>query len=348
MKTSKIFFVGFILFMLCWVLYLFKPFLLTISIGILLAVATSGLHYKILKFTNHKRTISAILTTLILCLVFFAPFIYAVIALFKNAANLDATFINETINFIKNYDYSTLPSPFNKFEENIKEAIANLDFGGIVKQGASYLSTIGKSSAKFISDVGLIIIFYFFTTLYGKDFLLFVRRSTPIGTKQLNYMFSQTANTMSVVFYSTIFNAVLQGFLFSIIAGIYGHDAVLMGIVFAFSSLIPAIGGALVYVPTAIFQLANGNTSGAIIILLYCVILISVIADSFIKPLVIKFINSKLVTNPANINELLIFFSMLSGIATFGFWGVILGPAILTLFIAVLNLYSQLRDKDFI
>ena len=347
MKTSKMFFVGFILFMLCWVLYLFKPFLLTISIGILLAVATSGLHYKILKFTNHKRTISAILTTLILCLVFFAPFIYAVIALFKNAANLDATFINETINFVKNYDYSTLPSPFNKFEANIKEAIANLDFGGIIKQAASYLSTIGKSSAKFISDVGLITIFYFFTTLYGKDFLLFVRKSTPIGTKQLNYMFSQTANTMSVVFYSTIFNAVLQGFLFSIIAGIYGHDAVLMGIVFAFSSLIPAIGGALVYVPTAIFQLANGNTSGAIIILIYCVVLISIIADSFIKPLVIKFINSKLVTKPANINELLIFFSMLSGIATFGFWGVILGPAILTLFIAVLNLYSHLKEKDF-
>lgn len=333
--------------MLCWVLYLFKPFLLTISIGILLAVATSGLHYKILKFTNHKRTISAILTTLILCLVFFAPFIYAVIALFKNAANLDATFISETINFVKNYDYSTLPSPFNKFEANIKEAIANLDFGGIIKQAASYLSTIGKSSAKFISDVGLITIFYFFTTLYGKDFLLFVRKSTPIGTKQLNYMFSQTANTMSVVFYSTIFNAVLQGFLFSIIAGIYGHDAVLMGIVFAFSSLIPAIGGALVYVPTAIFQLANGNTSGAIIILIYCVVLISIIADSFIKPLVIKFINSKLVTKPANINELLIFFSMLSGIATFGFWGVILGPAILTLFIAVLNLYSHLKEKDF-
>ena len=347
MKTSKIFFACFIVFMLCWVLYLFKPFLLTISIGILLAVSTSDLHYQIRKLTNHKRTLSAILTTLVLCCIFFVPFIYAVIAIFKNAANLDATFINQTVNFVKNYDFSLLPSPLNKFEENIREFVANLDFGGIAKQGAMYLSTLGKSSAKFITDMGLIIIFYFFTNLYGKDFLLFVRKSTPIGTKQLNYMFSQTANTMSVVFYSTIFNAILQGFLFSIIAGIYGHDAVLMGIVFAFSSLIPAIGGALVYVPTAIFQLANGNTGGAIIILIYCVVLISIIADSFVKPLVIKFINSKLVTNSANINELLIFFSMLSGIATFGFWGVVLGPAILTLFIAVLKLYSHLKEKDF-
>jgi acid membrane antigen A len=62
---------------------------------------------------------------------------------------------------------------------------------------------------------------------------------------------------------------------------------------------------------------------------------------------VIKFINSRLVENPANINEMLIFFSMLSGISTFGFWGVILGPAILTLFIAVLNLYDYLKKIEF-
>ena len=94
-------------------------------------------------------------------------------------------------------------------------------------------------------------------------------------------------------------------------------------------------------------MLAGGSTSGAIVIMAYCVILISTLADSFVKPLVIKFINSRLVENPANINEMLIFFSMLSGISTFGFWGVILGPAILTLFIAVLNLYDYLKKIEF-
>ena len=152
---------------------------------------------------------------------------------------------------------------------------------------------------------------------------------------------------MSVVLYSTIFNAILQGLLFSIIAGIYGFNPMLMGVIFGFCSLIPAIGGALVYVPTALIVFIGGSTSGALIILIYCVVMISTIADSFIKPLVIKFINSRLVKNPAKINEILIFFSMLAGISTFGFWGVILGPAILTLFLSVLSLYDYLKSADF-
>lgn len=348
MKNSKIFFIWLIVFMLCCVIYLFKPFLLTMTIGILIAVATSNLHLKVLKFTNFKQTLSAFITTFILFVMFFAPFIYAIIMLTKNAMTFDIGYINTMIDFIKHFDYSNLPKPLQSFEKNIQEFFNEFDVVGFSKQIINYLSGIAKNSAKFIFDMFLIVIFYFFAHLYGKDILRFIKKSTPMGSKQINNIFNETANTMSVVFYSTIFNAVLQGFLFSIIAGIYGHDAILFGIIFAFSSLIPAIGGALVYVPTALYELTQTNLSGMITILIYCFIVISIIADSFIKPLVIKFINLKLVTRPTNINSLLIFFAMLSGISTFGFWGVILGPAILTLFIALLKLYSNLREKDFI
>lgn len=342
MKTSKIFLIGVCLFMLCCILYLFKPFLLTISIGILIAVSTSGLHSKILTKCKNRQILAASVTTLILCVVFFVPFIYAIIALAKNAANFDIGYFNHILEYIKSSNFE-LPSFLKDFEVTIKNFISNLDFAELAKKILAYASAIAKSSANFVIQMGLIVVFYFFANLYGKNFVSFVKKTTPIEEKQIDYMFSETANTMSVVFYSTIFNAILQGFLFSIIAGIYGYNAVLFGVIFAFCSLIPAVGGALVYVPLGIFELANGNTSSAIVIVLYSFIVISVIADSFVKPFVIKFINSKLVEHPASINELLIFFAMLSGIATFGFWGVILGPAILTLFVSVLNLYANLK-----
>ena len=119
-----------------------------------------------------------------------------------------------------------------------------------------------------------------------------------------------------------------------------------MGILYAFASLVPIVGGALIFVPISIYELANGNTLNAIIIFLYSIIMIATIADNFIKPLIIRFINSKLVSSPANINELLIFFAMLAGLSTFGFWGIILGPAIVTLFIASLNSY-RIMTKEF-
>ena len=345
-KTNKIFFIGATLLMFCCVIYLFSPFLMVIAIGVLMAVATSGLHAKVTKLCRGRRTLASVLSLFLLCALFFVPFIYAVIEIAKNAASFDMARLNDAISYVQSLNIK-LPGPFEKFDPQFRSFLANLDVAGLAKQIISYLSVVGKSSAKFIVDMVLIVVFCFFAYLYGESFKRFFKKILPVEPAQIDYIFSETANTMSVVFYSTIFNAVLQGFLFSIIAGIFGFDALLMGVLFAFCSLIPAVGGALIYVPTALYVLAGGSTSGAIVIMAYCVILISTLADSFVKPLVIKFINSRLVENPANINEMLIFFSMLSGISTFGFWGVILGPAILTLFIAVLNLYDYLKKIEF-
>ena len=345
-KTSKIFFIGATLLMFCCVIYLFSPFLMVIAIGVLMAVATSGLHAKVTKLCRGRRTLASVLSAFLLCALFFVPFIYAVIEIAKNAASFDMARLNDALSYVQSLDIR-LPGPFEKFDTQFRSFLANLDVAGLAKQIISYLSVVGKSSAKFIVDMVLIVVFCFFAYLYGESFKRFFKKILPVEPAQIDYIFSETANTMSVVFYSTIFNAVLQGFLFSIIAGIFGFDALLMGVLFAFCSLIPAVGGALIYVPTALYVLAGGSTSGAIVIMAYCVILISTLADNFVRPLVIKFINSRLVENPANINEMLIFFSMLSGISTFGFWGVILGPAILTLFIEVLNLYDYLKKIEF-
>lgn len=345
MKTSKYFFVGFILFLFCFVIYLFNGFLLTIAIGILLAVSTANINRFFLKLTNDKNLLSATSTTLVLALFFLVPFMYAVIELAKYASNFDMKNTSIVLNYIQNFNFH-LPEKFASFEPKIKEFIASININSLVKQGATYLSTIGKSSAKFIVDMGLIIAFYFFANLYGKSLMNFLKETLPVEASHIDSISHEVANTMSVVLYSTIATAVLQGFLFGVFLSFYGYDGFLMGILYAFASLVPIVGGALIFVPISIYELANGNTLNAIIIFLYSIIMIATIADNFIKPLIIRFINSKLVSSPANINELLIFFAMLAGLSTFGFWGIILGPAIVTLFIASLNSY-RIMTKEF-
>ncbi|EHX6177637.1 AI-2E family transporter, partial [Campylobacter jejuni] len=92
----------------------------------------------------------------------------------------------------------------------------------------------------------------------------------------------------------------------------------------------------------------SNNLNSALVIFIYSVIVISFIADTLIKPLIIKWINKKLVKTPTKINELLIFLAMIAGISTFGFWGIILGPAILTFFVSTLRMYVILKDKNLI
>ncbi|OPA76399.1 AI-2E family transporter [Campylobacter pinnipediorum subsp. pinnipediorum] len=334
----------FVIFSLCLVLYLFKPFLLNIFIAALLAVATSNINVKLLQITNNKKTLSAFLTTVALFSLFMAPFLYAVVSVAKYAANIDINTINTTVDYLKNYDFN-LPKSFEFLTPKIKEIISSIDVKFLFNTVVSNIANVGKLSARFMIDMVFILVFFFFCILYGSELIGYIKKALPMNIKDSEFVLSEVANVMSVVFYSIIINTIFQGCLFAFITSIYGYDGFLTGILFGFSSLIPVIGGLLLWLPISLYEFANLNTTAAIVIALYTIIVISIIADTFLKPLIIKFINSKLVKIPTKINELLLFFSMIAGISTFGFWGLILGPAIVTFFISNIKLYTLIKRK---
>ncbi|EOJ1123422.1 AI-2E family transporter [Campylobacter coli] len=347
MQTGKIFLICFILVVLSLLLYLFKGFLLVIIIASLMAVATSNANAKFLSLTNGRKFLASMLTTACMVLLFFAPFVYAMIELAKALKNFDINLVTQTLNYVKNYQF-TLPESLSFLEPKIKEFLASIDLNSISKQILNYASSFTKSGAKFLIDMVLICVFYFFANLYGTELVIYLKSIIPIDKKELDDVLSEVGNVMAVVLYSMVIVAIFQGALFGLITMFYGYDGILMGVIFAVSSLIPAIGGALIYVPVSLYEFASNNLNSALVIFIYSVIVISFIADTLIKPLIIKWINEKLVKTPAKINELLIFLAMIAGISTFGFWGIILGPAILTFFISTIRLYMILKDKNLI
>ncbi|HEC1837173.1 TPA: AI-2E family transporter [Campylobacter jejuni] len=347
MQNGKFFLISFILVILFLLLYLFKGFLLVIIIASLMAVATSNINAKFLNLTKGHKFLASILTTACIVLLFFAPFVYAMIELAKALKNFDINLVTQTLDYVKNYQF-TLPESFNFLEPKIKEFLASIDLNSISKQILSYASSFTKSGAKFLIDMVLICVFYFFANLYGTELVIYLNSIIPIDKKELDDVLSEVGNVMAVVLYSMVIVAIFQGALFGLITIFYGYDGILMGVIFAVSSLIPAIGGALIYVPVSLYEFASNNLNSALVIFIYSVIVISFIADTLIKPLIIKWINKKLVKTPTKINELLIFLAMIAGISTFGFWGIILGPAILTFFVSTLRMYVILKDKNLI
>ncbi|ENV8236072.1 AI-2E family transporter [Campylobacter jejuni] len=347
MQNGKFFLISFILVILFLLLYLFKDFLLVIIIASLMAVATSNINAKFLNLTKGHKFLASILTTACMVLLFFAPFVYAMIELAKALKNFDINLVTQTLDYVKNYQF-TLPESFNFLEPKIKEFLASIDLNSISKQILSYASSFTKSGAKFLIDMVLICVFYFFANLYGTELVIYLKSIIPIDKKELDDVLSEVGNVMAVVLYSMVIVAIFQGALFGLITMFYGYDGILMGVIFAVSSLIPAIGGALIYVPVSLYEFASNNLNSALVIFIYSVIVISFIADTLIKPLIIKWINKKLVKTPTKINELLIFLAMIAGISTFGFWGIILGPAILTFFVSTLRMYVILKDKNLI
>ena len=343
--NNRVFFGIFALCALALVAYLFKPFLLNIFIAALLAVATSNINVKFLQLTKGKKTLSAALTTIVLFSLFIAPFLYAVIEIARNAASFNTSYVTNTLDYFQSGNFQ-LPEPIKFMEPKIKEIIADIDVKAISANIIANLAGIGKSSVNFLIDMVFILVFFFFAILYGSELAGYLKSALPMKESESEFILSEVANVMSVVLYSIVLNAILQGCLFAIIMISYGYNGFLMGIIFAFTSLIPVVGGLLAWWPISLYEFANGNTAAAVVIAVYTVVVISIVADTFLKPIVIKFINDRLVKIPAKINELLIFFSMIAGISTFGFWGLILGPAIVTFFISTIKLYTLLKERS--
>ena len=98
------------------------------------------------------------------------------------------------------------------------------------------------------------------------------------------------------------------------------------------------------WLPIVIYEASTNSLANAVIIAVYSILVISIIADTFLKPMIIKYINQKVVKTPTSVNELLIFFSIVAGLSTFGFWGMIIGPAMVTFFISIMHLLKKYSD----
>lgn len=342
--NNKIFLSSIFVLVLYAMVVLFKPFLLDIAIASLLAIATTPLHVKIQSVVK-KPMLASFVTTLLLCILFFAPIVYA-ISVFATKAFLQAPdYVQNTINFFSTYELN-LPDSLQFLEPKLKEVLQSVDIKNITSKFITNIAAFGKMGAGFFTNMVLIIIFFFFANTYGKDIVSYIKNVLPMQSEDIQMIFNEMGNVMSVVFYSILLTAIFEGALFAIVGVFFGYDGLLLGILYGFASLIPIVGGALMWIPISAYEFSNGNTMVALSIAIYSVVVISIIADTFIKPMIIKYINNKILDVPTKINELLIFFAILAGLSTFGFWGMILGPAITTFFLSILKIYKLIKEKS--
>jgi len=313
----------------------YEPYLLDIAIASLMAIAFGKINFMLSKRIK-KHLYIAIIDTIILTLLIFGPFIYFVIGFGKFVTHIDPEVIKNILkHFLTLLDH--LP---HAISEKVKSILSPQNIDQIYKTIFPIVSTITQKSAIFIKDAFLIIIFFFFAVLYGKEILNFLKKIIPMKEEQLETLFFNTSEVMSVVFYSTLLTALLEGILFGAIVSYYDLDFFFFSIMYAFSSLIPIIGGIMMWGPVSLYLYSMGNTSGAIIVALYSIIMISIIADTFVKPLIIAWIK-KFFESEMELNSLIIFFSIVAGLSSFGLWGIIIGPAITTMFISVLRFYEK-------
>jgi predicted PurR-regulated permease PerM len=141
--------------------------------------------------------------------------------------------------------------------------------------------------------------------------------------------------TRAIVFGTTV-TAMLQGLMLGIGFAIAGLPSpVVFGVFAALLSLLPVGGSAFVWIPAVIWLFVDKHWGWGIFLLVWGSALSGL--DNVVRPF--------LISGRARISALAVFVGVLGGIPAFGAIGVIAGPVILSLALALIEFAEESRLK---
>jgi predicted PurR-regulated permease PerM len=180
-------------------------------------------------------------------------------------------------------------------------------------------------------DLVIVIFATFFLFRDARAIMALVRRVLPFEEEQRELVIAQAHDLIRASVVSSILVASAQGAAGGLLFWAVGIAApVFWGVVMAFFSLLP-IGAWAVWLPAGVWLLVNGSTAQGLILLGVGAGVVSVI-DNVLRP--------ALLSGRAQMNGLLVFISLLGGIAAFGLIGVVVGPVIVATMASLLSAYT--------
>ena len=319
--------------------FIFKPFIYTLILAMVFAAVFDPIHKKILVFTGGKKALAALLAAVLVLIVFIVPVLFVGIQIFQESSQL--------------YSFLTQGGGAIDFSRGVGDAARGLekfipasmhfsvDFNQYARQGldwiVSHLGPLFANVAKIL--VG---IFVFLAALYylfkdGQKLKKALVVLSPLQDIRDEKIFSRLELAINSVIRGSLAVALIQGLLTAIGFSIFGvPSAALWGSVAAIAALIPGVGTAMVLVPAILFLFLSGESFSAVGLLIWGVTAVGLV-DNFLGP--------KLVGSGTQLHPFLILLSILGGIGFFGPLGFLLGPLVLSLLFALLEIYSTIRKE---
>ena len=319
--------------------FILRPFLFAIVLALVFSIIFQPLYAKMLKYTLKHQGLAAFLTTIIIVALIFTPLVFLAIQILQEAKDL-------YVSLLTGGGKDSLLNVFNKlayvshdYFPDAGEISANID--QYLRQGLSWLlNNLGVFFSNFANM--MVTAFLFIISLYyllkdGRELRKKVVALSPLRDIDDEAIIRKLELAVSSVIKGNFLIAFIQGVLTAIGFTIFGiPNAVLWGTVAAIAALIPSIGTALVLIPAIIFLFISGQVFSAIGLLLWGSLAVGLI-DNFLGP--------KLIGRGMHLHPLLVLFSVLGGIVFFGPIGFVLGPIVLSLLFALLDIYSLISSS---
>lgn len=219
---------------------------------------------------------------------------------------------------------------------NLEEPITGAVETGLRGVLGRSLGILGRLPAFLISSV--IFLFTLFALLRDGDRLIdWLRSVTPLDPATMDELLDRTDSLLWAAVVANVFVAAVQAVLTVLAFAVLGFDDLVFWTIATFVlSLLPLIGASIVWIPAVIYLVLVGSVPSAVGLFVYGSIVVSG-SDNFIRPLAMQ--------QGAELNSGLLVLGIFGGVSLFGFIGLFVGPVLLGLSKALVELLAAERRR---
>ena len=322
---------------LCW--SMLQPFIEVLLWAVVLVIVFYPVHQRILKRVKNPGW-AAVLSCLIVIVAIVVPLTLLTFAIVRELRGFAQSLQGNVQSFLDPQSPIT-GRVLNWLGQYVDvEQLRSGEF--FAERVQNFGSMIAGRTLGFVGGaVGVVVeVFFVIFTMYymfrdGERMRAAVRNMLPLEESKSREVLERTREVISASVYGVLVIAAIQGTLGGLAFWALGLPSPLLwGVVMIFLSMIPMAGAFVVWAPAAIYLGLTGHIGKAIALTLFGVLVIGSI-DNFLRP--------KLVGEKTKLHELLIFFSVLGGLQVFGVLGLVLGPVVVAITMALIDI---LRHTD--
>lgn len=320
------------------VYFILEPFLAPLILAAAFAYLLQPVQGRLTRYFGGRQSLAAFATTLVAVVVLLVPIGLLGTQILKESTQLYVSLAGDGgggfIGVVENTVASArtvLPIP----------AGVDLSVGQYATQAlgvlASNLGPIFSSLAGILLSTFVFLIALYFLLKDGARLKEYLVATSPLADRDDLMIVSRLQSAVSATVKGSLTIGLVQGVLTGVGFALFGvPNAALWGSVAAVAALVPAVGTALVIAPAILYLFLTGSSAAALGLLLWGFVAVGLV-DNLLGP--------RLIGRGMHLHPLLVFLAVLGGLGFFGPLGFFLGPLVVSLCLALIEIYSSLLPK---
>jgi len=322
----------------------FQPFFSALIWSAVLSYGLHPLYCRLVRLTGNRTTLSAVVMSLAVTVGFILPLAYMSLLIGKELATTYLTVVASLQQgpglleqWRGNSWVSILVGQLQEFERMTGTDLRSVLVGNLADLGSALVEKLTRVAGNVLAgltELSIILLSMFFFFRDGEGVVDWMKELLPLAEERQRLVVSRFDDVVKGAVLGNTLVAALEGIVGGVAFWMLGIPAALLwGTAMAVLAYLPLVGAAIVWGPVAAYLFFQGNYISAAIL---CIAgLIIAILDYVVRTIVVG--------EASKLHTLLTLFAVLGGIQFFGLVGIVAGPLVVAVSLALLESYRAER-----